>query len=592
MYYGGGEVLTAKPTNLYMIFYGPNWTVSQISTLLDFGHALGGSPMANVLTTYTDSGGTRASADFDLVNYMTIGSYTHGSTLSDSDITGIVNDAISTYLPDDPNGIYIVYSDKGAGTNNSGSCTCGHHTHSGGHKIAQMDDPAWCKSINPADSFCAFGYATSPNGDANIDHMASVTWHEIAEAVSDPSGGGWRTKWLPGTSTSGETEIGDLCGRALSVDDGTNTPVMNLQLDRNYTTASGGTANVHLGSRDFMMQPIWQNADRGGCARRLAFSRPAWSSSHPAGDLDGSGIADLIWRSSVDGTVWAELLDASNVITTSAQVRSLTKDWQIYGFGRFNTGARNDILIRNVQTGELRIWLMNGTNVSSVVDLVTPPSAQLVKAIGDFDGDGYADILFQNANTMATRVWYNNAAANAGTPQPFAFSTLSTTSPAASSSDDSEAVGSGDFTGNGTAEVLWHDLAHDTYRHWSFSGTSVTSTVINIAAYGCERVMGIADMDGDGTADLLCEMSTATKVGWVKMSAGAPVAQVVLASMPAPEWRYTGASVFGASGQTGLLWRNRVTGDIARWLIGSGGASWSSTHISSGVAQSWEVVSY
>src|SRR5262249_7073534 len=212
-----------------------------------------------------------------------------------------------------------------------------------GHKIAQMDDPQWCLAVNPADTFCQFQYPISPNGHKNIEVMASVTWHEIAEAVSDPSGGGWRTKWVPGTSTSGETEIGDLCGKALKIDDGTNPPVENLQLDRNYTTANGGTANVHLGSRDFIMQPIWQNADRGGCARRLGFSHPAWNSSYPAGDLDGNGIADIMWRDSASGTVTAWMLDSSNAVISTGTVRNpLPEDWQIYGFGRFNSGAKND----------------------------------------------------------------------------------------------------------------------------------------------------------------------------------------------------------------------------------------------------------
>jgi hypothetical protein len=594
LYYGGGEILTSTPTNLYLIFYGSHWTTSAKAILQDFATGLDGAPMASVLTTFTDGAGNRGSSSFKLAGSVTISSYTHGTTLADSDIVGIVHDAIAGSLPDDTHGIYVVYSDHGAGTNNGGSCTCGHHfSTTGGHKIAQMDSPGWCTSIDPTDTFCAYPYATSPNGDKHVEEMASVTWHEIAEAVSDPSGGGYRTKWVAGTSTSGETEIGDLCGRALHIDDGSNPPVANLQLDRNYTTANGGTANVHLGARDFLMQPIWQNADRGGCARRLGFARPAWSSTHPAGDLDGNGIADIMWRDSASGTVTAWMLDSGNFVTSSGTTRApLPEDWQIYGFGRFNSGARNDVLIRNIQTGEIRIWIMNGYTVASVVNLVTPSSQWLVKGVGDFDGDGYADILFQSMTTNATRVWYNNAAANGGTPVAFTMSSLASTTPAASINDDSDTVGTGDFTGDGASDVLWFNLATGNYRHWSFSGTSVTSTVIDVAAYGCERVMGIADMDGDGTADLLCEMSGATQLGWVRMSAGHPVASTVIAAMPAPEWRYTGASIFGAAKQTGILWRNRVTGDLARWLIGPGGTSWSDVHIVNAVPQNWEVVSY
>src|SRR5215470_18458408 len=56
LYYGGGEILTSSPTNLYFIFYGPNWTADQMNILGNFARDLSGSPMANVLTTYTDDG--------------------------------------------------------------------------------------------------------------------------------------------------------------------------------------------------------------------------------------------------------------------------------------------------------------------------------------------------------------------------------------------------------------------------------------------------------------------------------------------------------------------------------------------------------
>jgi hypothetical protein len=76
------------------------------------------------------------------------------------------------------------------------------------------------------------------------------------------------------------------------------------------------------------------------------------------------------------------------------------------------------------------------------------------------------------------------------------------------------------------------------------------------------------------------------------MSAGQPVAQILMSNMPAPEWRFTGASVLGASTTPGVLWQHRMTGDLARWLIGSSGTSWSDIHIVDAIPQNWEVISY
>jgi hypothetical protein len=601
LYWGGGAVMTGS-TNLHLIFYGTHWTSNQINILIDFAKALGGSPLANVLTSYTADGadGNRGSSSFNFVDYAVRSNYGRGSTLSDSDYDGIVNDAIAAGLANDPTGIYLVYTDQGAGTVNSmsGACDCGHHWTSGnGHQIAQMDSGAWCRSLPVDQPLCTFPYPTSPNGDPDIDVMASTSWHEIAETVSDPinNPSGYRTRWVAGSSTSGQTEVADLCGRALSEDDGSNPPVAYLQLDRDYAAANLGVANVHLGARDFLMQPIWQNADRGGCVRRLGFSRPAWNSSYPAGDVDGNGIADLLWRDSATGAVWIWTLDAQNTATLPfTPTRTLPEDWQIYGFGRFNVGNKSDIIIRNLHTGEVRVWLMNGMTVGQVVSLVTPPSGWLLKAVGDFNGDGYTDLLFQNMNNNATRVWLNNAPYNGGTPVTIDFNFIGNLLGGLSTSDNSEVVGTGDFSGDGhhAAEVLWYDLDSGHYRSWSINGSLVTQTDLGVEYFNCDRVLGIADMDGDNTADLVCEMQSGTKLGWVRMSGGSPASWTTIADLPGHEWRFSGASTFGASRQTGLLWRNRKTGDLARWLIGAGGTTWSSTHLENGLAQSMEIISY
>jgi hypothetical protein len=597
LYWGGGSVLTGNPTNLYVIFYGTLWTPTQIDILLDFGHAIGGSPLSNVLTTYTDDGydGNRGSSSFNLVDYTITANYGRGTTINDNAIAAIVNDAIANgYLPDDTNGLYMVYSDAGAGTNKNGACECGHHFASGNnHKIAQMDSGTWCRAQPVAQTLCDFPYILSPNGDPDIDVMAGTAWHEIAEAVSDPATGGYRTRWVPGTSTSGQTEVADLCGRDHREDDGNNPPVGYLQLDRDYASTNGGVANTHLGSRDFLLQPIWQNADRGGCVRRLGFSRPAWNSSYPAGDVDGSGGADLIWRDAATGTVWTWFLDANDVVAGIIQVKTVFEDWQIYGFGRFNTGAKSDILWRNVHTGELRVWLMNGAVIGQVVSLGVQPQNWLVKAVGDFNGDGYTDILFQNMSTNETRIWNNNAPSNGGTPGAFNVSYIADLLNGLSSSDNSEVVGTGDFTGDShhAAEVLWYYLDTLHYRTWSISGSSVTTTDLGLQYFNCDRVLGIADMDGDGTADILCEMQSQTKFGWVRMSGGHPYSWTTISDLPGHEWRFSGASTF-RSGQPGILWRNRKTGDLSRWLIGAGGTSYTSMHLENGLGQNMEIVSY
>jgi len=78
--------------------------------------------------------------------------------------------------------------------------------------------------------------------------------------------------------------------------------------------------------------------------------------------------------------------------------RQLTSDWVIQDVGDFNADGKADILWRNSTTGEVVIWLMNGTTMTSSTSLGNVSSDWSIAGVGDFNGDGYADILWQNTS--------------------------------------------------------------------------------------------------------------------------------------------------------------------------------------------------
>ena len=69
--------------------------------------------------------------------------------------------------------------------------------------------------------------------------------------------------------------------------------------------------------------------------------------------------------------------------------------------GDFNADGKQDILWRNMQTGELRIWYMNGSSVLSNDSVATVGLNWNIVATGDFDGSGFSDILC--ASQLANR---------------------------------------------------------------------------------------------------------------------------------------------------------------------------------------------
>ena len=83
--------------------------------------------------------------------------------------------------------------------------------------------------------------------------------------------------------------------------------------------------------------------------------------------------------------------------------------WQAIGTGDFNHDGFSDILWQNTSTGQVSIWEMHGNTLIGGGP-VTPNPGTAWQAIGtgDFNNDGFSDILFQNKNTGQVSVWEMN----------------------------------------------------------------------------------------------------------------------------------------------------------------------------------------
>src|SRR5215468_5367166 len=146
--------------------------------------------------------------------------------------------------------------------------------------------------------------------------------------------------------------------------------------------------------------------------------------SHTGGSetLHGSGTATVflsphlgapgVWR--VDGVLYRLALTCGP---------GCSPPWRVVGVGDFNGDLHADVLWFNANTGELGVWLLNGqgnVTAASILSLTCgagcAPPWQVV-GVGDFNGDGFADVLWFNPSSGVLGAWLLDGQGNVMAPQ-------------------------------------------------------------------------------------------------------------------------------------------------------------------------------
>ena len=130
-----------------------------------------------------------------------------------------------------------------------------------------------------------------------------------------------------------------------------------------------------------------------------------------AGPFSKSGGNDIIWHNSTTGQVYLMIVGADGTPASSSAVIYSEPDtnWKLVGAGDFNRDGNMDLVWWNPTTSQVYLHLLDAAYAKITVDAgkgasgivftadVTQPWSPV--AIGDYNGDGYADILWRNTTT-------------------------------------------------------------------------------------------------------------------------------------------------------------------------------------------------
>jgi hypothetical protein len=246
------------------------------------------------------------------------------------------------------------------------------------------------------------------------------------------------------------------------------------------------------------------------------------------GDLDGDGDTDIIWRDSATGFfhVW---LMAGSTVSTNSQVLNATavaSTFAVIAVGDFDGDKKADIVFRSTVNGDVTMWKMNG-NVRVDGQLVGNPNGAEYLGCGDFNGDGRYDFLWRQANTNIVFGWLMNG-----------FTLIEAAAVGGVNAIGTQwKVGSvGDLNADGRADVIWRNSSTGIVNSWIMNNLYKTSGGVSAPISLDWTLRASADISGDGRVDVIWTNTVADKVnGWL-MNGIVKVSGGTIAPTPGPGW--------------------------------------------------------
>jgi len=510
---GGGGVLAAGPLTITGSTFSNNSSPASAGGIAGGLYAIG-SPATIFQSTFSGNTAWIGSAIYTYtpvtltVSDSTFANNSTGTNGASGGSGGIFNDNGSTLtIHDSTFWNNIAAANEGGSLNNAGTMTVTDSI------VGNPGDSAGTQECYSANTVNGAGCPATGDGHGNITAPSTFNLSPLGYY------GGSTETIVPLTGSAalcGGTTAGalDENGAPLTVDQ------RGLPLD---ASCSSGTTDAGSVQKNYP------------CAVSNPNPNPNPQSFAAVGDFNGDCRSDILW------------FEGGN------SPGSPTSDWAIQAVGDFNGDGYADILWRNTTTGQVFIWLMNGTSAESSGSVGYVSSDWSIAGVGDFNGDGKADILWQNTSGQLY-IWFMNGTTMTG------GGTVSTVS------SGWNVAGVGDFNGDGKADILWRNSTTGQVYVWLMNGTSVTATGTPGAPTSDWSIAGLGDYDGNGKSDILWRNSTTGQV-FIWFMNGTTLASSGSVSYVSSDWNIQGTGDYDGSGRAGILWRNSTSGVVYIWLM-------------------------
>ncbi|MCP5158290.1 MAG: FG-GAP repeat protein [Gammaproteobacteria bacterium] len=195
--------------------------------------------------------------------------------------------------------------------------------------------------------------------------------------------------------------------------------------------------------------------------------------------------------------------------------------------------------------------------VTATFNTAAPDPNGLLTLSGDYNGDGKADVIWHNGTTGQA---YGMLLDSATIGQQGLFYQEPNTA--------WRIVHNGDFDGNGQDDLLWWNSQTGQIYEMPMNGLDIAGgALIYQEPNTAWQIVAVGDLNGDGKADLIWWNNTTGHVYGMLMNGVAIGSQGMLYQESNTAWQILAARDFTGDHKADLLWRNATTGQVYLMLM-------------------------
>jgi hypothetical protein len=308
---------------------------------------------------------------------------------------------------------------------------------------------------------------------------------------------------------------------------------------------------------------LWQNVDGqdsiwelngttvtgGGPPSFIPGSTPGNAIPGPDWKAIGIGTDDLsiLWQNT-NGQAAIVEIDPLSRAPMAGGVVSLNPgpSWRAIGTGDFNDDGIADILWQNAN-GQVSIWEMNGSiliggaavEIAGGTTSLNPGQSWKAIGTGDFNDDHHSDILFQNTSTGQVSIWEMSGNHLTGGGAITTVGGTTSLNPGLSW----KAIGTGDFNADGHSDILFQNTSTGQISIWEMNGTNLIGGGLVSADPGPSwHAIGT-----DGGSDILFQNTNGQASIWEMQNGTTLAGGGPISPNPGPSWHAVGIGA-GSSG--------------------------------------------